>query len=176
MQVTRVRVRCVTHGSLSAKGGTGVLAVPQYPCTHRKRAPVDKYIQAALEAANGAPLRYAPGRAIPTPCPHCGAPTLAGWDDTVCASWATLDTVTLTPTQEAACWAHLATTTREIFGTPGHYRFGRIRTAPWMTVINMPTPKGLILPDHKCGTPPPSHNRIPTHPNRHTRYPDRPPF
>lgn len=137
--------------------------------------PIPAQLRLALEEANGAPLRYAPGRAIPTTC-QCGARILAGWDDRVLAGWATLDPVNLTPTQEAACWLHLATPTWEIFGHPGAWRFGRIRTAPWMKTILTPKPIGRVVPAHKCGTPPPSRDQIPLRPPRGNQYPDQPPF
>lgn len=136
---------------------------------------MDTRTRRALETANGAPLRYAPGRAIPSTCRHCGRTVLAGWDDTTMAVWTILDPVALTPTQEAACWLHLNTPTWEVFGHPGAYRFGRTRTAPWMHTIHTPTPIGKVMPVHKC-TPPPGTQWVPVRPPGKTKYPDHPPF
>lgn len=137
--------------------------------------PTPPHLLHTLQETNGAPLRYAPGRAIPTQCPHCGATTLAGWDDTSLAAWTTLDPINLTPTQEAACWLHLNIPTWEMFGQPGAFRFGRMRTAPWMKRISTPTPKGPILPTHTC-KPPPGTNHIQVHQPPKHHHPENPPF
>lgn len=137
--------------------------------------PLSRQMRLNLEAANGAPLRYTPGRAVPSTCRHCNRLVLAGWDDTICARWAILDPVHLTPTQEAACWLHLGIITYELLGIPGKWQFGRIRVAPWITNLLVSKPIGFVTPAHTC-RPPPSNDLIPVYPPHSDNLPEFPPF
>ena len=103
--------------------------------------------------------RYRTNRANQETCKKCGHSIICGWESEPMAGLVTLDPYTLTPGQETACLLYLNKYTVELDGRPGHWRIKRLRTG-WGKVFAWGAPDHPVLPQHVCGTPPPSQTKL----------------
>lgn len=112
-------------------------------------------------------------RAVPRHCRTCRRLVLAGYDGHVAAWLAVVDPYQLSPQLEAACVV-LARRTYRLRGVPGTYELIP-RFSPAVLPFG-PRPSAdavVVVAEHDCGTPPLSHQHLPT--PSHITNPDGPP-
>lgn len=113
------------------------------------------------------PYRTRP-TATQTPCPHCGTPTLTGWDDDLMATQATIDTQPLTPAGETRAW-ETGTRTYELHS-------GRITWRGPEHITTWPAHKVNVYPAHRCGQHLDRKPAPPAEPDTWPGNPDQPPY
>ena len=109
-------------------------------------------------------------------CARCGRAVISGYAEDG-GFLNILDPYTLTPEQEMACYLLLGKYTIELSGYPGAWRISRLRSYPgekW--VITTGPASGPILPEHRCGTPPPSATALEFRAAKTARPDGPPPF